>query len=166
MRIISFLEFINERKVDPVALAQRVASRYGKRSSYGKWEKTEKGKHIPLTSYKYRDAESASNRLYNVQNKLGMYDRNTYDAGVKKFDSMHKKETMNIKDLRATQPFVRTDDVEKLKAKVDNSSPDHIHVVTHKGQHYIADGHHAVMAAHLRGDKTVKVDHINLDNIK
>ena len=79
------------------------------------------------------------------------------------YDNLHSRKKMEIKDLHATQPFVRTNAVERLKSKVAESDPHHIHVVTHKGTHYIADGHHAVMAAKLRGDTHVTVNHIDLD---
>jgi len=165
MNIMSFKQFIEERMVDPVALANRAAKRFGKKKSYGPWMKTEKGQHIPL-KYNGRKAYAAGNRLYNVQKKLGMYDIKTQEEGQRKFAALHKRETMNIKDLHATQPFVRTGDQEKLKSKVAETNPQHIHVITHKGEHFIADGHHAVMAARLRGEKTVSVLHTNLDEVK
>lgn len=166
--LLSFTQFMEERKVDPEALANRTARRYGKKTSFGKWEKTERGGHIPLSTFDARKSNAAGTRMYNVQKKLGYgaKDKETHNAAKQKFDSLHTKTTMKISDLKATQPFVRTNDPEKLKAKIANKEPDHIHVVTHKGEHYIADGHHAVMAAHLRGEKEVHVSHVNLDNVK
>jgi hypothetical protein len=151
----TFIQFLEERSVDPVKLAQRVAQRYGKKTSYGKWLKTEKGKHIPLSTFNSKEANSVENKGEKVWNKLG---------GEKEYKNAQTKKTMNIGDLRATQPFARTDDVEKLKNKISNTEPDHIVVATHKGKHYILDGHHAVMAAKLRGEKTVSVKHINYDD--
>ena len=162
MSIMSFKKFIEERMVDPVALAIRAANHLGKKRSYGKFLKAEKGKHIPL-KYNGRKAAAAGNRLWNVQQKMGVADSK---EGERKFKALAKRETMNIKDLHATQPFVRTDDQEKLKSKVAETDPQHIHVVTHKGEHFIADGHHAVMAARLRGERTVSVLHTNLDDVK
>jgi len=166
--LLSFSSFLEERKVDPEALANRASRRFGKKTSFGKWEKTEKGGHIPLSNFDARKSNAAGTRLYNVQKKLGFdhRDKETRDAAKEKFNSLHTKTKMKISDLKATQPFVRTNDKEKLKAKLANKEPDHIHVITHKGEHYVADGHHAVMAAHLRGEKEVPVHHINLDNVK
>lgn len=151
--MLTFTQFVEERSVDPEHLAQRTARRYGKRKSFGKWEKVEKGGHIPLTSFNSRKVESVANREWNVREKLG------HD----KFKAEHQTKQMKISDLKATQPFVRTNDVEKLKSKVSEKEPSHIRVVTHRGEHYIDDGHHAVMAAKMRGEKHVTVKHINLD---
>lgn len=151
--MLSFSDFIAE-KADPAELAQRVARRYGKKSSYGKWDKVEKGGHIPL-KFDGRKAGGAAMKLDRIHDKLG-----------KDFDAAHERKTMKISDLHATQSHVKTSDPEKLKAKIADKSPQHIHVVTHKGVHYVADGHHAVMAARLRGEKEVQVKHIDLDKHK
>lgn len=151
--MLTFTQFIEERSVDPVQLAQRTARRYGKRKSFGKWEKVEKGGHIPLTAFNSRKVESVANREWNVRKKLG------HDE----FKKAHEVKKMKISDLKPTQPFVRTNDVEKLRSKVSEKDPSHIRVVTHKGEHYIDDGHHAVMAAKMRGDEHVTVNHIDLD---
>jgi hypothetical protein len=163
--MLSFIEFLEERSADPVELGQRVARRFGKKKSFGKWEKVEKGGHIPLTNFDARKSNSAGDKLWKVQKKLGMDSRDKEEraAGKQKYDDLHTRKKMEIKDLHATQPFVRTTDVERLKNKVSETDPQHIHVVTHKGEHYVADGHHAVMAAKLRGDKHVTVNHIDLD---
>lgn len=163
--MISFKEYLEERKVDPEDLAKRVSSRYGKRKSFGKWEKVERGGHIPLSSFNSRKSDSAANKLWKVQKKLGMdsADKEERHKAKEKYDNSHTRKKMSITDLHATQPFVRTNDVEKLKNKIAEHDPKHIHVVTHKGNHYVADGHHAVMAAKLRGDKEVEVRHIDLD---
>ncbi len=163
--MLSFIDFLNERKADPVELAQRAARRFGKKKSFGKWEKVEKGGHIPLSNFDARKSNSAGDKLWKVQKKLGMDSRDKEERAKAKetYDNLHSRKKMEIKDLHATQPFVRTNDVERLKSKVAESDPHHIHVVTHKGTHYIADGHHAVMAAKLRGDTHVTVNHIDLD---
>ncbi len=151
--MLSFVQFISE-KADPVAVAQRASRMYGKKSSYGKWDKVEKGGHIPL-KFDSRKAGGAATKLDRVHDKLG-----------KDFEAAHERKTMKISDLHATQSHVKTSDTDKLKAKIADKSPQHIHVVTHKGVHYVADGHHAVMAARLRGEKEVQVKHIDLDKHK
>lgn len=163
--MLTFIEFIEERKVDPVELAKRVSTRFGKKKSFGKWEKVEKGGHIPLSNFDARKSNSAGTKLWKVQKKLG-FDapkKEDREEAQRRFKALHTRKTMDIKDLHASQPFVRTNDVDRLKHKVSEKDPQHIHVVTHKGIHYVADGHHAVMAAKLRGDRQVTVNHIDLD---
>ncbi len=75
-----------------------------------------------------------------------------------------KKTTFHIKDLHATQPFVKVSDGEKLHNKI-NGGFKNAHVITHKGKHYVSDGHHEILGARLRGEKTVTVRHTNLDSI-
>jgi len=152
--MLSFLEFLEERKVDPVELANRAARRYGKKEKYGKWFSAEKGKHIPLKSFSAKTSNEVERKSEKVYNKLG---------GSEKYHAAHKSTTMKISDLNPTQPFVRTDNQEKLKTKVDEKSPSHIIVATHKGKHYIMDGHHAVAAAAFRGDTHVPVKHLDMD---
>jgi hypothetical protein len=163
----TFREYIIERLVDPQELANRAARRYGKKSSYGKWEKTEKGKHIPLSTFNSKKSDAAGYADYKLQKKLGFYSPNADErnSAGNKYEAMHVKKNMKISDLTASQPFVRTGDQDILKSKIENPS-DHIRVITHKGVNYIADGHHAVMAAKLRGEKEVPVSHINLDEVK
>jgi hypothetical protein len=153
--MLSFTSFLSERTADPVELAQRASRRFGKKTSYGKWDKVEKGEHIPLSNFDSRKSGGAAMKLDRVHDQLGS-----------DFDKAHTQKKMNIADLHATQSHVKTSDVEKLRDKVNNTSPQHVHVVTHKGVHYIADGHHAVMAAKLRGEKEVQVNHIDLDKYK
>lgn len=163
--MFTFLEFLEERNADPVELAKRVARRYGKKKSFGKWEKVEKHNHIPLSNFDARKSNSAGDKLWKVQKKAGIDspDKQTRLDAKEKIEKLHTTKTMPIKDLHASQPFVRTEDPEKLKNKIHEKDPDHIRVVTHKGVHYVADGHHAVMAAKLRGEKEIKVKHIDLD---
>lgn len=153
--MLSFTSFLSERTADPVELAQRASRLFGKKTSYGKWDKVEKGGHIPLSNFDSRKSGGAAMKLDRVHDQLGS-----------EFDKAHTQKKMNISDLHATQSHVKTSDVDKLRSKVNNTSPQHIRVVTHKGVHYIADGHHAVMAAKLRGEKEVQVKHINLDKYK
>lgn len=139
--------------VDTVQLAIRVARRYGKKTRFGKWEKVVKHNHIPLTAFDSRKVESVAAREVKVESTLT---RSVYR-------SMFNKKLMCVNMLLPTQPFVRTEDHEILASKIKDRDPQHIRVVTHKGMHYIDDGHHAVMAAKLRGDEWISVNHIDLD---
>lgn len=142
------------KMADALQLAIRVARRYGKRTSFGKWEKVIKGGHIPLTLFNSRKVESVANRAMKISSKVS---QNTYN-------NMFKEALFQVSELLPTQPFVRTNDIEILTKKINEHNPVHIRVVTHKGLHYIDDGHHAVMAARMRGDKEIKVSHLDLDS--
>lgn len=156
--MLSFKQFITERLVDPVKLAQRTAKIYGKKEKYGKWLRAEKGQHIPLKSYRAKEADSVFNKYDRVMRKKHKeYGREPIP------DEHFTEKTFSIKDLRPTQPTVTTSDTEKLKSKIEGS-PEGITVATHKGQNYILDGHHRVMGAAMRGEKEVPVKHINLDD--
>lgn len=152
-----FSQYILERKTDPLKLAQRVSRRYGTATSFGPWEKVPKGGHIPLTSFDETLSGDAAEALFDFQEKLGMEDpdKNAREAAEKKYNNMHKKKTLEIDKLIATQPYVMTSDIEKLKKKIDMKNPSHIHVVKYKGKYFVSDGHHAVVAAKLRGDTKI-----------
>jgi hypothetical protein len=153
--MLSFKQFIIERK-NPIAVAQRTAKIYGKKEKYGKWLTVEKGNHIPLRSYRSKEADSIFNRF----DKKFPPDKKT---GRKEMTGAGAKEH-EIKHLTATQPFVRTGDVEQLRSKVSEMSPTNISTASYKGKTYILDGHHAVMAAALRGEKTITANnHYELD---
>lgn len=139
--------------VDTVQLAIRVARRYGKKTRFGKWEKVVKGNHIPLTAFDSRKVESVAVREMKVESMLT---RSVYKI-------LFEKKLMNVNDLLPTQPFVRIEDRAILSSKIGDCNPQHIKVVTHKGKHYIDDGHHAVMAARFRKDQMVEVSYLNLD---
>lgn len=164
-----FREFapLSERKVDPAALADRAAKIYGKKTSYGPWMKAEKGKHIPLTAYQGRASVAAGTRYDTYLAKLGFRDRDpaVRDQARKTRDQNQTIETFPIKDLIASQQFTRYDDPAVTQQKIADTNPSHIHIITYKGQHFIADGHHAVMAARLRGEKDVKAKHTDLDRV-
>ena len=151
--MLTFLQFITERKTDPERLALRSARRYGKKTSFGKWEKVQKGGHIPMTSFNGRKVRAVVDREWALRQRIG------HDH----FDNMFQDRTFEVKNLKASQPFVRTNDVEKLRNKLNDKHPDNIRVLTYKGEHFIYDGHHSVMAAKLRGDKTIRAKHIDLD---
>jgi len=164
--MILFTQFCQlfERKVDPVRLAQRASRRYGTRSSFGTWEKVPKGGHIPLTSFDEKLSSQAAEALYDLQMELGMedVDKKVRDEGQRQYDKMNKQTTLNISQLVATQPYVMTNDVEKLRDKITNTNPNHIHVVKYAGRFFISDGHHAVVAAQLRGEKQIKVSLVEI----
>jgi hypothetical protein len=143
-----FSKYLRERVVEPEDLARRVAQQYGKKPSYGKWLKPQVGGHIPLSSYHKSSVTDLENEVY----KRGA---NLPSPTVEK---------MHVNQLRATQPYVEVHDPDRLKATIRDGNPAHVRVFTHKGKHYIEDGHHAVMAAKLRGDKTIMVTRTNLDS--
>lgn len=167
--MLTFLQFLEERKVDPEKLATRVARRFGKKEKYGKWLRTEPGGHIPLKNYRAKEADSVFNKSDKVRKKVGgrhafdSSNKEEHEKSLQRYRDLHKKKTMDIKDLHPTQPFVSTHDPEKLKKKVREKNPGGIIVATHKGKHYVLDGHHRVMGAVMRGEKKVEVSHINLD---
>ena len=165
----TFLQYLEERLQNPVAVGQRAAQIYGNKEKYGKWLTATKHEHIPLKSYRAKEADSVFNRYDRVMSNLGgkdIYspDREVQSAAIKKTKDKFEKRSMSISDLHPTQPFVRTGDEETLKKKVNEKNPSHVRVATHKGKHYILDGHHSIMAAKLRGDKTIDVSHMNLDD--
>jgi hypothetical protein len=153
----SFIQFLEERKVDPVRLAKRVARRYGKRTDYPGYEnkpdydsdgeeyKPRVGKHIPLRRYDAERADAA------------------HEAFNKHRGKSEKGKTFQIKDLHPIQPFVRTTDRIKLRQKVAGTGSD-ITIATHKGRHYIMNGHHEIMGAAMRGEKEITAtSYRNLD---
>lgn len=153
--MISFSQYIIEKRKDPINLGQRVAKIFGKRKISKKWEKADNGEYIPLSSFDSRKVAAVATREQKIIDRIGPV----------AFDKAHTNVDMKVSDLVATQPFVRVKDVDKLKSQVSDTHPTHIRVVTYKGLHYIDDGHHAVMAAKLRGNKYINVSHVNLDEL-
>lgn len=144
--MITFKEFLSER--GDIGAAIRAARIHGNKDYRGGGLSAGKGDYIPLK-------------------KVGHH--SSVASAVTKYDSVghkikDKQTSFNIKDLHATQPFVKVDNHEKLKSKVQGGFKN-AHVITHKGKHYVADGHHEIMGARLRGEKTVTVRHTNLDEI-
>jgi hypothetical protein len=158
--------------LDPLRVAQRASRRYGKKEKYGKWLTAKKGEHIPLKKYRSRQADSVFNRYDRVASKIvGRNDlfspsRDVQKAARDKVEDRFQSRSFDISDLHPTQPFVRTDDMETWKSKIGEKAPEHIRVVTHKGKHYVVDGHHSVVAARLRGEKTIEVKHLDMDEYK
>jgi hypothetical protein len=168
----SFREYLEERLQDPVKLALRVARRYGtKDQKYSGMLAARRSEHIPLKSYRARTADSVFSRYERVRQKIGGKDiespkKEIRDPALQKVEDSFEKKTMNISDLHPTQLFVHTRDVEQLQRKIDDKNPSHVRVATHKGNFYIIDGHHSVMAARLRGEKTIDVGHLDLDKYR
>lgn len=158
--------------LDPLTVAQRASRRFGKKRKYGKWLTAKKGEHIPLKKYRSREAETVFNTYDRVaskivgRNNLINPDKDVQKAARDKIRDRFQPRTFNISDLHPTQPFVRTDDMETWKSKIGEKTPEHIRVVTHKGKHYVVDGHHSVIAARLRGEKTIDVQHLDMDEYK
>ena len=143
--MFGFLEFLDERE-NPLAVAQRAAKMYGKKEKYGKWMTAEKGEHIPLKNFRAKESDSVETRYHHK-----FYDRK---AGKMKPPTSNNKEH-DIKSLTPTQPFVRTGTEDTLKAKIAEKNPNHIATASYRGKTYVMDGHHAVMAAALRGEKKI-----------
>lgn len=165
MRFSEF-EPLNERKVDPLALQQRAAKRYGKKSkTIGFWEPVSKGQYIPLTGYNASSTNSFLNAVRNVFGAMGAYDRDRSisNAALKKIDALYSHEELPITALIPTQPFTRHSDPEISKQKISDTAPQKIVVIRFKNRNFISDGHHAVMAAKMRGDKAITVKFLDLD---
>jgi len=157
-----------ERKVDPLALQQRVARRYGKKTKYGEfWDDAVKGQHIPLRPYNANTAYALENRFYDFVNSLGMNSRDPEirAAAKKKLESLQSFRSFDISTLIPTQPITRHTDNDMTAEKLANLNPDNIHIVRYKGKDFIADGHHSIMAAKLRGEKTVNARYTDLDEV-
>ena len=147
--MLSFKQFITERSINPVDLADRTAKIYAKKTHRTEYSKSPKGTYIPFTKVAHPSRTASAVQKHE---RLG--------GKVEP-----KRTTFAISDLHATQHHADVGDKEKLRSKVAEKDPKHIHVITHKGKHLVADGHHAVMAARLRGEKHVTVHHTNLDEV-
>lgn len=155
---------ILERNVDPVALAKRVAKKYGTKKDYGYVNSdTNPGEYIPLKSYDddlVDELEDALNKLYKL---VG------WKPGTKNLPEIRKSlsqkfgiiKDIQINKLTATQPFVRISDEETLKQKVDSNKT--ISVSKYQNRFFIMDGHHAVLSASLRGEKLINAKITDID---
>lgn len=164
-----FSEFapLYERKVDPHALQQRVARRYGKRSKeIGFWDPVIKGKYIPLKGYNASSTNSFIQHLYKFTNALGISTNNppeVQNAAKQKLDALYKTASLPINELVPTQPFNRYENDALSQEKLKNTSPK-IVVVKFRNRNFISDGHHAVMAAKMRGEKAINAKFLDLDD--
>ena len=165
---MKFSEII-ERSVDPVALATRAGKRYGdQEKDYGYPQSdTVKSKYIPLKNYNDDVVDEMEEEFNDIYKSLGFYElpddqrrelRQQLDA-----EASTQRE-VPINKLHATQPFVRIEDLELLKNKIGDSKT--IVVIKFVDQLFVRDGHHAVLAARLRGEKTIQAKIIDLDYLQ
>lgn len=161
------LKEIIERQVDPSKLAQRTARRYGTEPDYGYSQSgVEPGEYIPLKSYDddLVDAmESAFNQVYNEYDWYKQPPKKRKKI-MQQIDSIAKtNQTVYIRDLYAYQPFVRIDNTDLLKKKIQSTKQ--ITVVKFQNRLFVRDGHHAVLAARLRGEKQIPASILDLDQL-
>jgi hypothetical protein len=120
-----------------------------------------------LTSFNSRRAEAVDKRRYSIINSLGHTageDPAKDRVSLKRYFKLFALQTMPIQNLTATQPFVRVDDVDRLRNKLEQTLPDNVRVARYRGVNYILDGHHSVMAARLRGDREIPVQFADFDS--
>lgn len=158
-----FQEFFVERKVDPAKLAARTGRRYGKEDDYGYHKSdTVKGKYIPLKSYDEDWADEIDGLNWHLVKSLDTkYGRAEREKIFKKYTT---REQTPVNKLQASQPFVRIEDEKVLKQKLATSKP--IRVAKLAGHLIVLDGHHALMAALLRGEKVVSTNIVDYDNLE
>lgn len=157
-------DLFEQRSVDPIALAKRTGKRYGTEKDYGYDQSdTEPEKYIPLKSYDddlVDNMEFAKNEIYK---KFGWSPgtKNLPEIRKEVYNAAGSNQDFEIRKLQATQPFVRIEDLEILKQKVDSTKT--ISVTKYQNRYFIIDGHHAVLAASLRGERIINADILDLD---
>ena len=144
--MLSFTKFIIEKSNLDVAI--RAARIHGSKNINRSGLRASKGEYIPLSKRGHPSSVGAA---------VAKYEKHSHNI-------VDKHTTFKIKDLHATQPFVKVGDHDKLKSKIEGGLKN-AHVITHNGKHYVADGHHEIMGARLRGDREVTVRHTNLDTV-
>jgi hypothetical protein len=150
----NFKQYLMELQ-DPIEFIKRASERYGTKEIHGEfWEPAPLGKHIPLANFDDEKSQEVMDRLFSVRWDIG---------GVEGQKRLEKLKTFDINKLIPTQPYNYTGDEQILRAKMENQDPAHISIVTHEGNDYIIDGHHSIMGARLRGDKTIVARHFNMD---
>ena len=158
------LDDLFERKSDPVKLAQRTAKRYGTEKDYGYYQSdTVPGEYIPLKSYNddlVDEMEFAVNEMYK-KFRWNPGDRNLPEIRKEMKHIAGSNNDIEIRKLFATQPFVRIEDPEILKQKVKTTKS--IAVTKYQNRFFIVDGHHAVLAASLRGERMINAEILDLD---
>lgn len=164
-----FVEILDERNVDPIDLANRVGKKYGTQErDYGYIDSdTVKGKYIPLKSYDEAAVDEIEQELFDVYKEFGWQNAERAErVNIRKRveNEASSVEQIPINKLNATQPFVRIEDIEILKNKIDTTKE--IRVIKFVDNFYIRDGHHAVLAARLRGEKQIKSKVIDLDYLQ
>ena len=177
----SFKQFIEERKVDPVKLGQRAARRFGQATNYpghdfddykqkedddGDYVPKKHG-HLPLRKYNVDKAEEVHGAFDKFHTSVAPRDEKGHpDYSARHIDKYATTERLHIKDLHPTQPFVATSREDLLRKKIENKKGEVPHTVTHGGKTYVMNGHHVIMGAALKGEKTVTTRNINLDSFK
>ena len=154
-----------ERKIDPVNLAQRVGKKYGQEKDYGYYKSgTEPGKYIPLKNFNDDLVDEMEKAKHNLYKLMGYsQEKNNLKPIILKLQSQFgSNQTLMINKLLATQPFVRIEDIETLKQKVSSSKQ--ISVSKYLGKYFIVDGHHATLAARLRGENSIEAHVVDLDS--
>jgi hypothetical protein len=154
---------VEERRADPVNLAKRTAKIYGKEKDYG-YDKSETipGKYVPLKGFDDDLVDEMEAAVHEVVKSLHTDPADRYrSAARKKLMSNSVPQTVNIRDLTPTQPFVRIEDEDTLRDKVKTNK--RIPIVKYKNRLFVRDGHHAVFAAKLRGETTMEADVLDLD---
>jgi hypothetical protein len=160
---------IRERAVDPVDLAIRTGRRYGdQKTDYGySTSGTVKGKYIPLKNYDDDAIDEMELKLNTIYKSLGFYDLTTDQRKMLRTNldtESSSQHEVDINKLHATQPFVRIEDLETLKNKIGRAKT--ILVIKFAGKLFIRDGHHAVLAARLRGETTIQAEVMDLDYLQ
>ena len=165
---MKIFEVIEDRSVDPVDLATRTGKRYGKEKDYGYSQSdTNPGEYIPLKNYNddWVDAmEEVFNEIYKTLDFYNLSRDKQIQIRQKLDNEAKSVKSVPINKLYATQPFVRIKDKETLKNKVATTKQ--ITVIDFADRLFIRDGHHAVLAARLRGEKTIQAKVINLDYLE
>jgi hypothetical protein len=153
-----------KRNADPIKLAQKLGKKYGTEKNYGyDTSKTIPGQYIPLKNYNddlVDDMEYMKNQLYK---------RFGWEPGIKNIAEIRKQladiaesnQYVEIKKLVATQPFVRIEDEDLLKQKIETNKT--ISVTRFQNRYFVVDGHHAVLAANLRGERLINANVLDLD---
>ncbi len=154
-----------ERIKDPVSVANRAGQIYGKEKDYGYDDsETIPGKYIPLKNFNDEWVGEMENTYYEIYSKFDwekLSSANKIQLRIKLENEASSTKNVPINKLYATQPFVRIEDVETLKNKI--ASAKEITVVIFGERMFIRDGHHAVLAARLRGETTVPAQVIDLN---
>jgi len=161
-------DILDERKINPINLANRVGKRYGTEKDYGYYSSdTVPGDYIPLKSYNddwVNEMELVFNDVYKSFDFYNLSAADRVKVRLKLDNEAKSIKSLPINKLSATQPFVRIEDREILKKKVSSSKD--IVVIKFADHFFIRDGHHAVLAARLRGEKQIKAEVIDLDYLE
>ena len=161
--MLKFAQFLEERNVNMARYVPRVLRlKKFKVALRPDAETGEKTYQVPIPGYKdehFDKYDSAENQVYNKFSKTSP-SKDPLDTTDHVYNNLNKhavRQTVNVKDLLPTQDYVSFRNGQELKNKLGDTSRS-ISVAKINGKHYIRDGHHAVAAALLRGDKTISAD--------